>query len=504
MSLTKVSYSMITGAPVNVLDFGATGDGSTDDTPAFNSAITAMYAAGRSQLYIPAGTYYLANPVVVNFDNEQMFSMVGESMAGFFTLSYLGTKIIGAAGMESMFIFTKTNLLVPTGYSFSCENISFVSSALGVGGPLTAIKNKIGGAPARPFNVTNCFFVGFDKGIVSDLSSTGGLTTGICQVNIHNSTFVSNNFALYGTGGLGSIMDLNFTGNVSENGGAIYIDELAGTFNISDNLLEGQANAVHIEMALGNGTIARNYFEANSGYLMYFGASNPDSSVTESDNYITNCAGTNAYFRNMRVESKTNFANVGVLCEAVSCTSKSSLNNNGIVNPNEWSIGNYRFNLNSISKQTTVPPGTLTNGGYEVLPSGPVATPVGSITFQSIASTFTNYMSPAAISLAAGDAVVAMAIARRTANNPFIYLAVYNNAFGFLANSDTSQNLVEAAVGEWVFIAAIVKVSATSGGAPQIRWVSVGGTADVSATYFYKVAAPTNNSTPAYLCMLTP
>lgn len=30
MSLTKATYSMIEGAPVNVLDYGAVGDGSAD------------------------------------------------------------------------------------------------------------------------------------------------------------------------------------------------------------------------------------------------------------------------------------------------------------------------------------------------------------------------------------------------------------------------------------------------------------------------------------------
>jgi polygalacturonase len=30
MSLTKVTYSMIDGAPINVTDFGSVGDGATD------------------------------------------------------------------------------------------------------------------------------------------------------------------------------------------------------------------------------------------------------------------------------------------------------------------------------------------------------------------------------------------------------------------------------------------------------------------------------------------
>lgn len=40
MSLTKVTYSMIKGAPINVFDYGAVGDGSTDDTAAIQAAFT--------------------------------------------------------------------------------------------------------------------------------------------------------------------------------------------------------------------------------------------------------------------------------------------------------------------------------------------------------------------------------------------------------------------------------------------------------------------------------
>lgn len=60
MSLTKVTYSMIAGATANVLDFGATGNGSTSDTAAIQSAIDAVYTAGGGTVFFPAGTYYVS------------------------------------------------------------------------------------------------------------------------------------------------------------------------------------------------------------------------------------------------------------------------------------------------------------------------------------------------------------------------------------------------------------------------------------------------------------
>lgn len=56
MSLTKVSYSMVTGSPLNVMDFGAVGDGVTDDTSAIQAALTAA-GADNKRLYFPNGSY---------------------------------------------------------------------------------------------------------------------------------------------------------------------------------------------------------------------------------------------------------------------------------------------------------------------------------------------------------------------------------------------------------------------------------------------------------------
>ena len=60
MALTKVSYSMITGAPVNVLDYGAVGNGVANDSTAVLAAINAAAASGQ-ELFFPAGEYLLTS-----------------------------------------------------------------------------------------------------------------------------------------------------------------------------------------------------------------------------------------------------------------------------------------------------------------------------------------------------------------------------------------------------------------------------------------------------------
>ena len=60
MSLTKVSYAMTNGSPVNVLDFGAVGDGTTNDTAAIQAAINSLPTNGGA-VYLPAGNYLISS-----------------------------------------------------------------------------------------------------------------------------------------------------------------------------------------------------------------------------------------------------------------------------------------------------------------------------------------------------------------------------------------------------------------------------------------------------------
>jgi hypothetical protein len=69
MALTKITYSMIEGAVVNVLDYGAVGDDATSNTAAIQAALNALTSGGT--LYVPEGIYRLGALTVAG-DNVEI------------------------------------------------------------------------------------------------------------------------------------------------------------------------------------------------------------------------------------------------------------------------------------------------------------------------------------------------------------------------------------------------------------------------------------------------
>lgn len=67
MALTKVTYSMIEDAPIDVRNFGAVGDGITDDTDAFDEALQTAAGTGTAQrlVYVPPGQYRLTRKITI-------------------------------------------------------------------------------------------------------------------------------------------------------------------------------------------------------------------------------------------------------------------------------------------------------------------------------------------------------------------------------------------------------------------------------------------------------
>jgi hypothetical protein len=64
---SSTSRSTIAENSFNLLDFGAVGDGMTDDGPALQNALDAMAQAGGGTLFVPAGRYAIVTPVQKDF-----------------------------------------------------------------------------------------------------------------------------------------------------------------------------------------------------------------------------------------------------------------------------------------------------------------------------------------------------------------------------------------------------------------------------------------------------
>jgi hypothetical protein len=90
MSLTKVSYSMIDGAAVNVKDFGAVGDGVADDRAAIQAAIDFVMAQGYGgEIWFPQGQYRVTDTI----------QMIGDYTAA---NQPRGIRLVGAMGTQNL------------------------------------------------------------------------------------------------------------------------------------------------------------------------------------------------------------------------------------------------------------------------------------------------------------------------------------------------------------------------------------------------------------------
>lgn len=90
MSLTKVTYSMISGAYVNVLDFGADPTGVADSAAAIQAACDFAWnvpaSTGRKVVYFPNGEYRVNTTITI-----AGISLLGESMSGS-VIKYYGSN----------------------------------------------------------------------------------------------------------------------------------------------------------------------------------------------------------------------------------------------------------------------------------------------------------------------------------------------------------------------------------------------------------------------------
>ena len=152
MSLTKVSYSMITGAPINVLDYGAsTSASAATNTAAIQAAIDATPNGG--EILIPPGTYNITYGSL-NFTRRNSIKLTSGAS------KY--SAVLQASGTAAT---TSTPLLDIAGcYSMVFQGIAFKGvSTSGIG---VYIHRPITGADAYSSDhlFESCYFTQFNTG----------------------------------------------------------------------------------------------------------------------------------------------------------------------------------------------------------------------------------------------------------------------------------------------------------------------------------------------------
>jgi hypothetical protein len=137
MALTKVTYSMIYGSPVNVLDFGADPTGAAFSSTAFQAAIDA--AAGKPVL-IPQGTYKFDVGLVYNTTGlgvAQGLKLIGYDMNTTVLDNRTGGALITATNGATAGVFTdyQENVILE---QFTISNSTNDADCIGV--QLTGIR----------------------------------------------------------------------------------------------------------------------------------------------------------------------------------------------------------------------------------------------------------------------------------------------------------------------------------------------------------------------------
>jgi hypothetical protein len=120
MSLTKATYSMINGAPLNVLDFGAVGDGVADDTAAIQAAVDAANANRANEIYFPVGEYVIAGTITLTSG----IRLIGQGAMGAQVAQ--GAVLVHKANNVEMLLWNGSNPATARGVGGGIFNIQCV------------------------------------------------------------------------------------------------------------------------------------------------------------------------------------------------------------------------------------------------------------------------------------------------------------------------------------------------------------------------------------------
>ena len=169
MALTKVHNRMIANDSVNVKDFGATGDGTTDDTVAVQAAIDSIPNGGT--IYFPPGTYRIARTVGTN--DSWGLKVTANNITLMGNDAYLrryDTDISTyALAYPILFVGTPDSNVASLTGNFTADSLKFIGEDTrhaSSGGSLSDKRNAIEFKNTQATTVRNCQFTSTDSAAI--------------------------------------------------------------------------------------------------------------------------------------------------------------------------------------------------------------------------------------------------------------------------------------------------------------------------------------------------
>jgi Pectate lyase superfamily protein len=182
------------GQVYNVKAYGASGNGTSDDTQVFNSAYAACSAAGGGAIFVPPGTYKLTSGFI--FTSPCAIIGVGSAVTVLNYIPTTGTAFVISSGSGHQPYKGFSNLTI--------EGQSSSNSTIGL---------QLGEAPSPQldqYRMTDLRITGFGTGLATDTSG-GNVFNSTCD----NCTFIGNGVGADLEGEMQRLVNSNVSQNVT-------------------------------------------------------------------------------------------------------------------------------------------------------------------------------------------------------------------------------------------------------------------------------------------------
>jgi hypothetical protein len=339
------SIQSVLDETISVRDFGATGNGTTDDTAAINRAIQQVYKSSLNGVHrniqriikFPAGTYLVTGPILIppnctlvgeGKNNSVINSTVGTVLSTSDSLFQTGVSIGTNSALfpsyltvTNMQFVTSATTTVPAVLIDSVTDVTFRGVLMSAGATATNVVT-LSGTNATSLNVTfdDCVF----NGGINGIGNTGTVTA----VQVINSTFVNcSSKAINISAGMTGVSSINnyyngianplggFAGNNYSIGDTFSLGDYAGIHSGDYRIGTGRTISLNTglndnltTLATGSGVI--NYQLSTASNTYRYGSlkyNNTGSAVSFDDEYSepTISLGANLYANSTGVLSCT-------------------------------------------------------------------------------------------------------------------------------------------------------------------------------------------------------